>query len=164
MDFVFNKEFGTIFWTLFNFGVFLFVLRLILKVQIKPNLEKRQQRINDDIKNAHKANQDAQALLKESEEKVANAYKEMSEIIGKGKLQAEEIVRKATDEAENVKKAKVAEALREIDRSKDSAIKELRKEMADLVVMATGKMIKETLDKEKHIKLIDSYIEKLPKN
>jgi F-type H+-transporting ATPase subunit b len=164
MDFILNKTFGLIFWTLVNFGIFLFVLRIVLKIQIFPSLEKRNKSITDNIANAHSANEEAKAILKEAQEKISNAHKEMSEIISKGKVQAEAIVRKATEEAENVKRAKVAEATREIDRSKDMAIKELRKEMADLVIIATSKMINETLDKDKHIKLIDSYIEKLPRN
>lgn len=164
MDFMLNKTFGLIFWTIFNFSILLFLLLKFAVNPIRKALKAREDKINSDIKNAHDNNLAAEATLKEAHEKIANAHKEMSDIIAKGRAQSEEIVRKATEEAENVKRAKVNEAIKEIDRSKDAAIKELRKEMADLVILATSKMINETLDKEKHIKLIDSYIEKLPKN
>ena len=106
----------------------------------------------------------AQEILVQAQEKIDNAQKEMAEIVAKGRKQAEDIVHKAAEDADKVKQAKIEESLREIDRQKDAAISELRTEVAGLVIEATEKILDEKLDKDKHIKLVESYIDKLPKN
>ncbi len=164
MENLLNISPGLMIWTLFNFFIVLFI---VIKFGVKPivnGLNSRENSIKDAIEHAEKANSEAQALLKESQEKLRNAQSEMSEIIQKGRVQAEEMLRKAGEDADKVKKQKVEDAVKEIERSKDAAIHELRKEVATLVVGATEKLLDETLDKDKHYKLIESYIEKLPKN
>lgn len=139
----------------------------MIKFGVKPilnGLRSREAGIRDSIDNATKANQEAQKLLIESQEKLQTAQKDMSEIIHKGRIQAEEIINKASVEADRVKRQKVDEATKEIERSKESAILALRSEVAGLVVIAAEKLLGETLDKDKHTKLVESYIEKLPKN
>jgi F-type H+-transporting ATPase subunit b len=164
MDSVMNVDPGLVFWTLINFGIFLF---LLLKFGAKPiinALNTREESINNSISEAEKANAEAKKLFAESQKKLDKAQQEMAEIIAKGREQAELHIRKAADEAEKVKRQKVEEAAREIDQSKDKALLELRSEVADMVIIATKKIIGETVDKEKHYKLIQSSIEKLPNN
>ena len=106
---------------------------IITKLGTKPiinALRKREETINESIENAEKANVQSQKILKESQAKLDSAHVEMNDIVNKGRQQAEEIIKKATDEAEVVKKIKLEEALREIERKKEIAIKELRTEVA----------------------------------
>ena len=164
MDSVLQVSPGLMIWTLINFII---LLLLLGKFAIKPiinGIKSREDNIRDNILRAEKANEDAQKVLKESQEKLFSAQKEMSEIIQKGRIQAEEIVKKSIDEAEIVKRQKVEEAAREIERSKNSAINELRNEVANLAVAAAEKILGETLDKDKHYKIVHDYIQKLPKN
>ena len=55
-------------------------------------------------------------------------------------------------------------AKEEIARDKEAAMQELRSEIATIAVDAAGKIIDETLDENKHRKLVDSYMKQLPKN
>jgi F-type H+-transporting ATPase subunit b len=164
MDNVMNVDPGLVIWTLINFGIFLFIL---LKLGTKPiikALNSREDGIKNSIEEAEKANAEAKNLLAESQKKLDKAQQEMAEIIAKGREQAELHIRKAAEEAEKVKRQKVEEAAREMDQSKDKALLELRSEVADMVIIATKKIIGETVDKDKHYKLIQSSIEKLPNN
>ena len=164
MDKLMNVDPGLMIWTLITFLSF---LALLIKFGTKPimnGLKAREERIRLEIENAEKNNAQAQKLMKETEDKLYNAQKEMAEIVNKGKLQSEEIIRKATEEADRIKKQKTDDAVREIERSKETAIKELRTEVAGLVIQATEKLLDETLDREKHLKLIETYIQKLPNN
>lgn len=164
MERIMDIEPGLMIWTIFSFLIFLAIL---IKFGTKPllnGLTARENRIKDAIENAEKANAQAQKILKESEEKLSSAQLEMADIIHKGKAQAEDLIKKAADEADKIKKQKVDEAIREIDRNKETAIKQLRTEVASLVVAATEKILDESLDKDKHYKLVESYIEKLPSN
>ena len=164
MDSLLNVNPGTIIWTIINFSVFLFI---VLKFGLRPilnGLKSREDKINTAIENAEKANAEARRIMKESQEKLDSAQKEMMDIVNKGRHQAEVYMQKATEEADKMKQSKIEDAIKEIERSKLEAIQELRKEVASLVVIATGKILDEELSVEKHRKLIDSYIEKLPKN
>lgn len=164
MDTIMNVSPGLIIWTIFNFLIFLF---LLLKFGTKPMvnaLRKRENTIKESLENAEKANIEAKRILQESQDKINSAQFEINEMINKGKIIYDDILRKATEEAEAVKKEKVEEAKREIERSKENALKQLRSEVAELVVIATDKIIGEKLNTEKDYKLVESYIEKIPKN
>lgn len=164
MENIMNVDPGLIFWTLVNFLIFLFLLIKFGTKPISNGLKSREQTIQNNIDNAAKANQEAKSLLDESQKKLDNAQREMSEIIAKGRKSSEELLQKAKEEADKTKLSKVEEAKREIESSKEAALKELRNEVADLVVQATEKLLDENLDKEKQYKIVNSYIEKLPKN
>ncbi len=167
MDNILDVNFGLVFWTLVNFLIFLF---LLLKFGTKPianALKKREELINTSIANAEKANEEAKAILTESQQKISSAQVQANEIITKGKTQVDLIIAKAKDEAESVKNQRIAAAAKEIDRYKENAIIELRTEVADLVIKATEKVLEEKLDANKDMKLVEASInsiEKINKN
>lgn len=163
-DTLLNVSPGLIIWTLVNFGVFFF---LIAKFGFKPmisSLEDRENSISNAISESERLHADAQKLLRESQEKLGSAQHEMMELVKQGKIQAETIVRQAQEQAEKVKKEKLDQAVREIEREKELALQTIRAEMATLVVAATGKMLSETLDENKHKALVLQYIDKVSRN
>lgn len=164
MESIMNIDPGLIFWTLVNFGIFLFIL---IKLGTKPiinALNAREATIKEALESAQKAREEAQKLLQENQKKLAETQNEIITLIAKGKEQAGKIIQSATEEADAIRRKKVEDAQREIQKTKELAIKELRKEVADLVIIATEKILEESLDKEKHLKLIDKYINKIPNN
>lgn len=164
MDALLSIKPGLLIWSLVNFLIFLFLLIKFGGKGIVNALNKREETINNQYAEASKANEKAMEILKESQAKIDQAQQEVAQIITKGREQAENQVRRAAEEADHVKREKIEEAAREIERSKDAAIKELRNEVASLVVSAAEKMLEEKLDKDKDYKLIENYLEKLPKN
>jgi F-type H+-transporting ATPase subunit b len=155
---------GLFFWTLINFGVLAFILIKFALPAITKSLKEREDLIQGSIDAANEANAKSQAMLAEANEKLANAQNEVSSIISKGKEQAEVIKNSIIAEAEAAKQTKISEALREIERNRDNAIAELRKEVADLVFEATEKILNQKLDKDAHLQLINDSISQLKKN
>lgn len=155
---------GLMIWTLIIFAILSVILVKFAFPVILNALKTREEGIANSIKNAEEANKKAEVILAESQKKFDNAQADISELIANGKKQAEEIVLKASQDAEDVKKSKINNALKEIERNKQEAILALRKEVADLVMEATGKLLNEKLDKDKHQSMVESYIDKLPKN
>lgn len=164
MDSLLSVNPGAIIWTIINFLVFLFIVIKILGKPITQGLKAREEKITKDIEDAERTNDEARKILEEAQKKIDNAQKEMADIVATGRKQAENLLQKANEEADKARRDKVEEAKKEIERNKEQAIKELRSEVADLVIQATEKILDEKLDKEKHYKLVESYIEKLPKN
>ncbi len=155
---------GLVIWTLINFSIFAFIIAKFGWKPMRDGLAAREQAIADAIRSAETANAEAQAIMRESKERIASAQAEMMDIVREGKSQAEAMVRKAADDADVVKKQKIEEASREIDRKRDEAIQQLRTEMATLVVDATSKMLGRSLQDEDHKRLAQDYINELSKN
>ncbi|MFN3194642.1 MAG: F0F1 ATP synthase subunit B [Chlorobiota bacterium] len=155
---------GLIIWSIINFSILLFILSKFAFPAMKKSLNQREENIKNAIDEANVLNEKAQKLLQESQEKLDNAQKEVSEILFTAKSKADENIQKAIDEAEKSKTQILEDANKEIERKKNDAISELRSEVADLVVSATEKILESKLDKEEHLKFAKEQIEKLPKN
>ena len=56
------------------------------------------------------------------------------------------------------------QAQAEIEREKQRALEELRDEVAGLAIHTAEHILEETLDADRHRKLVDRFIEQLPKN
>lgn len=161
MENLINVSPGLLIWSTIIFGVVYFILSKFAFPAISGALEDREKNINDAIANAEAQNKKSQELLAESQAKLDNAQKEIQTLLANGKVQAEKIIQAATEEANNIKNQKVEDAKKEIERSKELAVGEIRKEVADLVIMATEKILEEKLDADKHKSLIDKYISHL---
>ncbi len=155
---------GLAFWTLVNFGLFVFIIAKFAWKPMKAGLAAREQSIKDSITAAENANAEAQNILREAKEKISGAQAEMMQIVRDGKSQAEELIRKATDEADAVKHQKLVEAQREIEREKNEAIAQLRNEMSTLVVEATEKLLGRTLKDDDHKRIVNDFVQEISKN
>ncbi|MCU0329785.1 MAG: F0F1 ATP synthase subunit B [Candidatus Kapabacteria bacterium] len=155
---------GQIIWTLIIFTIFVVI---VAKMGWKPMIEglkARENAIRDSITAAETASREAQETLREVREKMTKAQQEAMDAVREGRVQAENVIRKAAEEAEAIKQQKLVEAQREIDRSKDEAIKVLRAEVASLVVDATEKLIGKKLDGDDHKRIIEASVNEISKN
>jgi F-type H+-transporting ATPase subunit b len=69
------------------------------------------------------------------------------------------VKQKAQGDARREAEALIGRARAEIQRERDDAIGEVRREFADLTVLAAGKVIERSLDKEQHRELIEKVLE-----
>jgi len=87
------------------------------------------------------------------------AGKQGQEIINRAVRTGEEVRQEAQAQARQEGETLLTRARTEIQRERDEAIDELRKEFADLTILAAGKVIERALDKEAHRQLIDKVLE-----
>ena len=71
----------------------------------------------------------------------------------------EDLRQKAQQEAREDAESLIVRARTEIQRERDDAVDELRKEFSDLAILAAEKVIERSLDKEAHRQLIDKTLE-----
>lgn len=163
MDFLSLKP-GLFFWSVINFLSFLVVLYLIGAKNFIRNIKNREDFIKESIETAEQNKLATQRIRRESGQRMIDAQKVIDETIKKAhkdaELQAASIVEAAKKERERI----LNEATAEIERSKQKAIKEIRSEIASLVVSSTEKIIGEKLNTESDKKIIDLCINQLPKN
>ena len=150
---------GTVIVELITFLIMLYVLARYVYPVIVRLAEARQRAIAAQLREAEKDRADAEARLQEAESKLADARKTAQQVIdaaGKSGEQLRQDLRaKAEEEAKRISEA----ARREIEVERDKAVQMVRDEVAGLVISATEKVIGETLDEQKHKKLIDKAIE-----
>ena len=147
---------------LVNFGI-LFGLILIFMPKIRAKLDQRSERISESMQQAEQIKQQLANTEQQVKEQIDTARKEGQNILAQaaqlGERFKEEAKVEAKKEAENI----VAKARTEIERERDKAIDEVRREFVDLTIKAAEKVVKETLDKEKHRRLIEDVLEQASK-
>ena len=121
-------------------------------------LEKREKRITDDIENARVANEQAQANLKQYEDKLAAADDEAKSVLDEARRDAvtakEKILADAQEEAGRLRDR----ALADIEAAKSAAVRDLAERSVDSAVALAGNIVGRSLKKDDHSKLIDDSI------
>ncbi len=147
-------------WTLVIFVGLLFVLTRYAWRPILDGLEAREKSIEDNINSAKQAEGQAQASLKQYEDKLAGAQDEATAIIAEAKNDAigvkEKILADANDEAQRNRER----AMADIESAKSAAISELAESSVDSAVSLAGSIVGRSLDKNDHSKLIKDSLER----
>jgi F-type H+-transporting ATPase subunit b len=164
MDKLLNLEPGMLIWTFITFGLLLWLLKKFAWKPLLGALESRENKIREDLQKAEDARLGAEQLLAEHRKLMLNSEVEARKIIDEAKGTAEMLKQGIVDTAHEQARQLTAQAKAEIQREKDTALSELREEVADLAIRAAGKILGEELDAAKHRKLVDDFIGNLPKN
>jgi F-type H+-transporting ATPase subunit b len=141
-----------------NFIILFVLLRLFLFKPVLKMLDERTKRTKD-------AMELAEVTKKEFEQAKAEVQKQ----IEKGRQEAQAIIAQAMQVGERLKEESRQEATKQaqviVDRTRselgaerDKIVGDLRREFVDISIAAAEKVIKETLDKEKHRKLIEETL------
>lgn len=145
---------------LINFILLFVLLSFVLYKPVMKILDERQAKIRESMEQAEaikqqtdRTEQDIKAQLQLAQIEAQKIVAQATQIGDRLKTEAKE---EARLEAENIiNKAKI-----EIERQRERDIEELRTQFADIAILAAEKVIKETLDKEKHRKLIEEVMTK----
>ena len=144
---------------LLNFGLLLLLLYLFAYKPVIKMLDQRAAKIKESVDQTEQIKQQAELAEKETARLIAEASKEGQKIIEQATQIGEETKQKAKQDAKLEAERIIAKAKLEIERERDEAIGELRNAFADLTVIAAGKVIDRSLDKEQHRQLIDKVLE-----
>jgi len=149
---------GTVIVELITFLLMLAILARYVYPEIVRLAEARQRVVAEQLKEAEQSRADAEERLKEAEAKLTDARKTAQSVIDAANKSGEQLRQELRQKAEEESKRTVDAARKEIEAERDEAVRSVRQEVAELVVAATEKVIGETLDADKHRKLIDTAI------
>ncbi len=152
---------GTVVVELITFLLMLAVLARYAYPRIVEVAEARQRAIAEQLKQAEEARAAAEAHLKEAEAKLNEARKSAQSVLDGATKSAEQLRQELKQKADEEAKRTVENARKQIEAERDQAIRSVRTEVADLVIVATEKVIGETLDDKKHRQLIERAIEQV---
>ncbi len=142
-----------------NFVLLLVLLYFIGYRPIRKMLDERSKRIKEGIDQAELAKEAATRAEEEVQRRLDEARKDGQLILAQAAEMGERLKAEAREEARREAEALIARARAEIGMERDEAIDKLRQEFADLAILAAEKVINETLDKERHRRLIEEVLE-----
>lgn len=155
---------GLMIWTIITFVVLIYLLKRIAWKPLVQALQSREEKIRESLEQAEHARSEAQRLIEENQKQMANAQAEFQRLMREAREEADKLRTKRKQEAESEARKIIDLGKAEIDREKDAALVQLRNEVADLAILAAGRILDETIDKDKHRKIIDGVLLDMPKN
>ncbi|OIP28458.1 MAG: ATP synthase F0 subunit B [Chloroflexi bacterium CG15_BIG_FIL_POST_REV_8_21_14_020_46_15] len=141
---------------------FLILLGLLVYVGYKPirkMLDERANRIKESMEQAEATKQEYEQAKVAVQEQIGKAREEGQAIISQAAQIGDRLKEEARGEARKEAQALVERARGELERERDKVIDDLRHEFVDTAILAAEKVINETLDKERHRKLIEQAME-----
>ena len=155
---------GLIVWTVVTFVLLLLVLNKFAWKPLLKALHDRESSIRGTLEHAENAKAEAEKILEENRRQLAKAGEEAQKILAEGRALGDRLKQEIVEQANAQSRRMTEQARLEIERDKESAIAQLRGEVASLAINAAGRILNETLDEKKHRALIDDSLSKLPKN
>jgi len=149
---------GLIIWTIVTFLAAMLILRRYAWKPLLGALAAREEKIRSQLEQAERAQAEGERLLDEHRRALAAAEEQSQRIIREGRSLADQMKADILEKANSSARTMIDQAKGEIQREKESALEHLRAEVADLAIMAAGKILDANLDTPKQRKLVDAVI------
>lgn len=143
---------GLLFWMLVIFAVVLAILAKWGFPVITSMVDKRKNYINESLQLARKADEKMSNLLKEQERIIREAREEQDKILKEAAEARNNIISQAKEQARDEAAKILAEAKVQIEAEKESAVSQIRSQVALLSVNIAEKVIRKTLSTDKEQK------------
>jgi F-type H+-transporting ATPase subunit b len=160
-NFLVSPGVGLMIQTLIVFGITFLILRKLAFPRIQEALDKRQHMIEESIEHAEATRREADKLLADYRERLKEARVQADEILSRARQAAEAAERDATDRAKKEHAERLAQAEKDIEAATARAIQDLRKEVANLTVLATEKVTRKVLTPEDQKRLVEEALSEL---
>lgn len=145
MEDLLKPDYGVMILTICNFLLLVYLLKKFAWKGIIGALEKREQQIADDKKQAQEARESAEQLKRELDEKLTKiadeAAKKLAEAVKMGEAQRDQILAAAKEQSERL----TQQAKAQIEAEKNQALAEVRGEIARTTVLAAEKVIRQQI-------------------
>lgn len=153
-----NPEPGLVVWTLVTFILLFLFLRKFAFGPIQNMIDQRRDSIEESIKAAEHSRLEGERLLADYRESIAQAKHEAEEIIDRAHKMGESTKADIVTDARTQAQKEVEGAREQIQRETRKAIQEIKDQVADLTILAAGKVTGKTMNKEDHLRLVDEAL------
>jgi F-type H+-transporting ATPase subunit b len=160
-SFLIKPGIGLMIWTLLVFGVTMVLLAKLAFPPISEALGRRQRAIEDSIDSAERTRAEADQILAEYRERLKEAREQSEEIVQRARQTADSHEHEAKERSQEILAEAAARAERDIEAATKRALGDIRKEVADLTIMATEKVTRKTLDDADQKRLVEEALGEL---
>jgi F-type H+-transporting ATPase subunit b len=149
---------GVMIWTVIAFLLTMWVLSKAAYPRIREALQKRADSINANIDAAERQRAEADELLAEYRERLKEAREQADDIMARAKKAGDTAVSEATEEGRTKRDELIAAAKKDIEAETRRSLEKIRKEVADLTVLATERLTRKSLSDEDHRRLVEEAL------
>src|SRR5436309_3512826 len=160
-SFLITPNVGLMIWTLLLFGISMYILWKLAFPRISEALDRRQHAIEESIDHAERVRHEADDLLAEYRERLREARNQAEQIIDRARKSAEARERETIEETQQRREQLMEQTRRDIESETRRAIQQIRREVADLTVLATEKVTRKVLDEDDQRRLVDEALRDL---
>ncbi len=157
-SFLVSPDLGLMIWTLILFFVTMYVLYKFAFPPIAEALEKRAAAVRDNLDAAEKTREEADELLGEYRQRLKEAREQADDIVARARKASESAVAEATADGKAKREELVAAARRDIEAETRRSLEQIRREVADLTVLATEKVTRKSLDDADQKRLVEEAL------
>jgi F-type H+-transporting ATPase subunit b len=145
-------------WGSLSFAVLVFLLYKFAWPGLRQGMAARTERIRSDLEEAERAKADAQGVLDEYQRQLADARNESARIIEEARQSADAMRRDLQSRAETDIAALRERAAADVEAAKQQAMADLKAEVSEIAVGAAEMVVKQNLDRDAQIRLVEDYI------
>lgn len=160
-SFLISPNVGLMVWTIVVFLISLFILRRWVFPLIGEALDKRAKTIEGEIDSAAELRKDADKVLEEYRERLKEARTQSEEIVGRARQTAEVHEHEARERGQEIIAEATKRAERDIEAATKRALDDIRREVADLTIMATEKVVRKTLNDADQRRLVEEALSEM---
>jgi F-type H+-transporting ATPase subunit b len=157
-SFLVSPGLGLMIWTLVLFLFTMWVLSKVAFPKIQEALDRRAKTIAESIEAAERQRKESDELLTEYRERLAEAREQADDIMARARKAAETAEAEGTSAGKEKREELVAAAKRDIEAETRRSLEQIRKEVAELTVMATEKVTRKTLNEEDQRRLVEEAL------
>jgi F-type H+-transporting ATPase subunit b len=157
-SFLVSPGLGLMIWTLVLFLVTMGVLAKFAFPKIGEALEKRANAIRDNIEASQRQREEADELLGEYRQRLREAREQADDIVARARKASDAAVAEATADGKAKREELVAAARKDIEAETRRSLETIRKEVADLTVLATEKVTRKALDDADQKRLVEEAL------
>ncbi len=149
---------GAMIWTWISFAVGLIFMWKFVYGPITRALEDRDQKVEDAIKAAEVARQEAEGQMAAAKAELEKAQADSRRLVEEATASADRQAAEAMRQADERAKAELQKARDAIAAEKRAAIQEIRGEAVALTLAATSKLLQANVDSEQNRKLVSDFV------
>lgn len=158
---MFEFEPGLILWTSVSFALLVYLLYSYALPKIIEVLKQREGEIAASLAAAERTKQEAAQILAEQQKTLAAAREQSKRILSAAGAEGKKLQKDLLEQAERNAAVLLEKARVEIRQQQAKIISEVKKETAELITLAAGKLIRRNLTPEDHHRLVDEALKEL---
>ena len=160
-SFLITPNVGLMIWVFVVFVIVLLALRKWVFPAIGAALDSRAQAISTEIDSAENLRKEAQEVLDEYRQRLAEARTQADEIVTRARQAGEAHQKEAVETARAERERLLEQTRRDVEAETRRALDQIRREVADLTVLATEKVTRKTLNDADQRRLVEDALSDL---
>ncbi len=149
---------ATIVVEMVGFVLLLLLLKRFLWGPVTEYLEQRRQDIANTYEKVEQTRQEMERLRSEYEQRLANIEAEARAQIQQAVKEAQQVREQILAEARQQAEKMVRDAEETIRYERQKALAEMRAQVVELTLLATGRILQESVDDARHRKMVEDFI------